>query len=82
MIKIYRFRVYGRGPFPVDMLRHDCCYPADTTSAFQIMEDASGGIETYRKVREVVLITNMRLGPTVERWRSFGWSCNDIEELA
>ena len=66
----YRFTVVGRGDFPVDMLRKDECYPADTESALNI-------VRWTRETREVVLVSHQPRrwwNPTFDRWRSFGWS--------
>lgn len=59
-----RFIVEGRGPFPVDMLRYDRCFPHDSADASQILEP--------RERRKVTLTTDSpRVTPA--RWRSFGW---------
>lgn len=70
------FSVSGRGQFPADMLRHDCCYPADTMSASGIVA------RDMDKIREIHLRTTVD-ADTVEgarmrsvtpgRWSSFGW---------
>ncbi len=65
---IRRFTVSGRGEFPLDMLRYDCCWPR--TSEDSALMGASGE-------RHVVLnrYTEGRHGPvaTEGRWRSFCW---------
>lgn len=70
--KLYKLTVSGRGPFPMDMLRHDAAYPADTYSAqlIQDTDDNKGG-------RTVVLFARF---PTIGRWNSFGWY-GDCEEI-
>jgi hypothetical protein len=67
--KLYKLTVSGRGVFPMDMLRHDEAWPADTYSAFELQDTqrTSGG-------RTVVLYSHRE--PTVARWNSFGWYCD------
>jgi hypothetical protein len=61
------FCVLGRGQFPADMLRHDRCYPADTSSALAILRDT-------KDHREVYLRTASLRDVTPGRWSSFGWT--------
>ena len=56
----YRYTVYGSGTFPLDMLRHDQCWPTD-----------GGGLEPSREKRTVYLASYR--APTNDRWSSFGW---------
>lgn len=64
----YAFTVEGRGQFPLDMLRYDACYPADSDTVSQIdAEDEPG------KRRRVRLLTSRDTPPTSDRWSSFGW---------
>jgi hypothetical protein len=69
--RILEVEVEGRGPFPIDMLRYDGCYPVREA------EDSYHGVglrepECYEGVRRVRLYT-VRERLTVDRWRSFGW---------
>lgn len=67
---LYEFTVVGAVPFPVDMLRHDQCWPATSTDAASIavsIDWQSYGDDT----RHVVLIGLN--DPTGPRWESFGW---------
>lgn len=70
----FEFTVRGSGKFPVDMLRYDSCYPADSDSATMILLD-----DEEFSPRDVHLImvrkTRDECFPTVRRWGSFGWSC-------
>jgi hypothetical protein len=61
------FKVEGKGAFPVDMLRYDSAVPASEADAHRI--------EKQRDLRTVVLTRTSvdKDGPTVARWRSFGW---------
>ncbi len=67
---LWSFTVEGRGPFPVDMLRYDCAWPVDTHAAAKLAQDVPQALE--RRVVDMRCIGPR--GPTVERWRSFGWS--------
>lgn len=67
-----KFTVKSNDNFPMDMLRHDMCWPADTTSAMEI----SNIIETHGvrdRTRTVHLFT-WATSITPERWKSFGWT--------
>lgn len=59
------FTVKGSGVFPLDMLRHDRCFPTDTESALRLGQ--------YDKDREVNLYAEAALSLTPRRWTSFGW---------
>lgn len=68
-IRIQEFEVEGRGPFPLDMLRYDGCFPVRGEDATSI------GLrepECYEETRSVRLRT-VRPKLTEDRWRSFGW---------
>jgi hypothetical protein len=69
----FHFTVQGRGPFPADMLRHDQCYPCDTASAVNIVNDLSERPRPLRKVSLATVVGRKGWQPTFERWRSFGW---------
>jgi hypothetical protein len=67
----HQFRVTGRYPFPVDMLRYDCCWPASSEDGHKIEQSIrreSEGAVT------VTLYTGYPSAPTVARWKSFGWT--------
>ncbi|MAG26344.1 hypothetical protein CMI47_12410 [Candidatus Pacearchaeota archaeon] len=77
-IRIIKFTVEGRGTFPLDMLRYDCCWPVSSEDAANIDSD-------YNRERRVV---NLKMvswqgaqgQPTVERWRSFLWGV-DLDSI-
>lgn len=78
-MKVYRFTVEGKGPFPFDMLRRDTCYPRTTESAHAM--DCSRCAEMAHGKRKVELIKPVEHDydhPNAQRWESFGW--NVIEE--
>ena len=68
------FVVSGSGTFPYDMLRYDECWPTGDTSELSICSHDPDYIEK----REISMCTESS-GPTVDRWRSFGWSVSKIE---
>ena len=57
------FYVAGRGEFPLDMLRYDSCWPVTDTGAL-----------IDRGQRRIKMACAKGIGPTVDRWRSFGWT--------
>jgi hypothetical protein len=67
----HEFTVTGGGPFPFDMLRYDCAYPAHSWDASALLDHGSddGGLRT------VTLHAQRPKGwtPTWGRWSSFGW---------
>lgn len=67
MVSNYRvFAVGGSGEFPFDMLRYDAAYPWRERESGKLSHHARGR-------RIVVLRTDNRRMPTIERWQSFGW---------
>jgi hypothetical protein len=64
-----RFTVHGRGAFPFDMLRYDACYPVLDATALARYDQ-----------RAIVMEGVHERGwePTVQRWRSFGWSVEPV----
>lgn len=73
------FTVKGLGPFPIDMLRYDCCYPASAEDAVKIMSRTSEPREITLKTHRAVSKTFLKLQiddqklPAVGRWKSFQW---------
>jgi len=63
-----RYTVRGPDPFPIDMLRFDRAWPAETDDSAVIQVS----IEFPTGSTEVHLVSDKR--PTVGRWESFGWS--------
>lgn len=72
--RFHRFRVTGTGPFPVDMLRYDCCWPADQDSAVYIAASIPNGLPEGFK-HSITLTGCQR--PTIARWHSFGWQIKE-----
>ena len=62
------FKVSGLGPFPISMLRHDCCWPDTDVDASAIERSFIPGMGRWT----VTLRTaNPRVYPTHGRWDSF-----------
>lgn len=66
--KSWKYIVVGAGEFPFDMLRYDCCWPANETDSYKLSSD-------HVEVREVHL-QGIRT-PHYGRWASFGWNIKD-----
>lgn len=60
--KLHKYIVSGRGPFPLDMLRYDSCWP--TSSDDVALMDGHGN--------RSISMTGIS-EPTEERWVSFQW---------
>ncbi len=60
-----QFTVEGFGSFPIDMLRHDSCWPATSNDASCIEHEGNR--------RRITLLTDMPQYPTHGRWSSFLW---------
>ncbi len=70
----FEYSVEGVGDFPLDMLRHDCAYPADQESVAAIMAGLRWAA-SRRRSREILLVRLVsHRAPTSERRRSFGWT--------
>ena len=84
-----QFTVRGKGDFPLDMLRHDQCYPLDAEGVEAMAEvkripskvkiTPMHGERTPVKprmvqvARDIVLGSSYQRAPTIGRWESFGW---------
>ena len=66
-----KFTVKGvNTPFPLDMLRHDECWPGSVADSQKMAN--SFGFRHGRRVRwELTLISHRKDVPSVERWQSF-----------
>lgn len=60
------YAVVGTGEFPFDMLRYD--------QAFPNTGDDAGLIAATRCIDSVEITLRSIKPPTVERWKSFGWT--------
>ncbi len=60
----------GKGYFPTDMLRYDCCWPATTEDAVAMTRSP----DNFDMDEEYSVTVKTRLpGFTTARWASFGW---------
>lgn len=69
------FVVEGNGPFPIDMLRYDACYPASVDDAEKIVTHLEFHAPYRVTLRHVISKGENPLAkPTRGRWASFGWA--------
>ena len=76
-----KFTVKGiNTPFPIDMLRHDECWPASVEDAGRLSN--TFGFRHGRRVRwQLTLISNRQNVPSVERWQSFAIEIVDDKDI-
>jgi hypothetical protein len=78
-MKVVRFTVRGRGTFPVDMLRYDCCYPTSSDGACSILTHYTDSeYNKERKVELSMVVEHKNQRPTEARWISFGWTVENV----
>lgn len=75
----WSYQVTGRGRFPVDMLRYDGAFPHQSGDARKIEQS----LDWHRPGTEVytIRLRSHTQTPTVERWRTFGWTVEPIRSL-
>lgn len=75
----WTFTVSGRGHFPLDMLRRDCCWPRTQVDVEGLSWPDFKQIDAqfHEQERRVTLVGVMM--PTIARWLSFGWNVADFE---
>ncbi len=69
MPKVIQFFVMGRGPFPLDMLRYERCWPTDQASV-EIIRNSPN-------TDDLLQVSLSMIGdhqPTPARWNSYGWT--------
>ena len=79
-MKYQTFVVKTGLPFPLDMLRYDSCFPADSQAALNIEESITrhtSGEKTFKLGRFVRVKSE---SPTIRRWNSFQCHVSDIEK--
>lgn len=77
----HRVEVTGKGQFPIDMLRHDQCFPIFESDS-QIIRD--GFSRKADDIRPVVALGHWGPSswvPTAERWKSYGWTVTHHEVM-
>jgi hypothetical protein len=75
MSEVKRYKVTGRGPFPIDMLRYDRVYPASEGDSYTM----GGEIGADQGSRTVEVEGR---GCTPARWLSFLWAVVVDEDQA
>ena len=78
----FEFAVEGVGDFPLDMLRHDCAYPADKESVAAIMSGLAWAAARNRSRQMLVVRLVSDRAPSSERWHSFGWTVTEPQPEA
>lgn len=71
----YQFAVMRKGKlgtFPIDMLRHDQCFPMSEADSERITASAYHHEGDGAPVR-LCAVSHVRYQPTEGRWESFGW---------
>ncbi len=66
-MRIYRYEVRGKYPFPGDMLRYDRAYPTDSAEA--MMPSPTGMYDGKVMTVDIAGLNP----PTMFRWYAFGW---------
>lgn len=66
-----RYKVIGKGSFPVDMLRFDESYPVDEIEALRLEEYITNWPETNKPF--TVELETAKLHYNADRWNSFNW---------
>lgn len=70
---IHKASITAHGPFPIDMLRYDHCWPTTGEDAAKIEESKYGHGVTVM----VTCHSDKRASPwTIARWQSFNCICN------
>jgi hypothetical protein len=74
-MKEIRYRVEGRGAFPVDQLRYDRAIPWSSIDSSKIKAtfDPVAWVEQKGEPIELVTYTDGGKLPSFRRWESFGW---------
>lgn len=73
------FVVVGSGEFPIDMLRYDSAWPATEPESYKVRCDYTvPHTQRRREVRLSMAAPLGKTGPTIGRWKSFGWNVTFI----
>lgn len=70
------FTITGMGDIPMDMFRYDRCTPLtqQDVAQFSALEMVDNPID----IRMVRFTRRKSDGPTINRWKSFGWNISNI----
>ncbi len=74
-MKVFRIIVRGLGPFPIDLLRRELCWPHATWDSVAIMESLrnSNISSTY-----TITLTGLKM-PVIMLWRDCGYCVVKVE---
>jgi hypothetical protein len=72
------YDVIGPAPFPIDMLRHDECWPTTSEDAVMVQTASVRDSVSINK-RFRISITSGR-EPTPSRWGKFGWGVRRAQQ--
>jgi len=79
-MKHQTFSVTGHGSFPLDMLRHDHCWPTTSEDVARINDSVERSIDLFT-VQTISLTRQVQTKghhPTSGRWQSFGWNVGQV----
>ncbi len=71
------FTVWGTTPFPIDMLRYDCCWPATAADSMAIERSIAKRDSQTVIIRLMSRVQRRHWHPAIDRWRSLGWRMSD-----
>lgn len=74
----HKARVICNGEFPIDMLRHDTCYPATESCAGDIASSVRVGSPAVTFIKAVSQHRDAADHWTLGRWESFGCTLRDF----
>ncbi len=79
-----RIHVWGRSPFPIDMLRYDNAFPDTERDADMITSSVMSikGRDKLSKTNPITLVVRhdgWSRGPTTARWNSFMWMARIVK---
>ena len=74
-MRIYTYKVSGKAPFPVDMLRYDQAFPRHEDQSHLITSEFDPFVAPPTGAVMTVELGGLR-PPTFGRWESFGWSAD------
>ncbi len=75
------FTVWGTAPFPIDMLRYDCCWPASPADSLAIERSVGNRDSQSVVVRLMSRVHRRHWRPATDRWRTFGWRITDYSRV-
>ena len=77
---IFFATVTGRGNFPIDMLRHDSCYPRTESDAAAIERTFSPSYAIESWSVRIVRVAAVAAHFTDARWHSFGVDLTETDD--